>query len=181
MRKVLFLLISFSIVLFANDTKSVAKILVVDKAAFEKIESVNILNGGLQKRFVISSSRISQNDLKEFYPEYFLYKGLNCQLINKVEVINQEYKESHDASPIRSKAQVKREIEKIKMVQALVDIGYKNLNTLDLNRDSIKAFGILCNNQIIIREKAYKEKDFIGNLKIRRIDSKDNSIYLEVK
>jgi hypothetical protein len=181
MKKTLFFLIAFSIALVANETKSVAKILVVDKAAYEKIESVNILNGGLAKRFVVSSSRLSLKDMKKYYPEYFLYKGENCQLINKVEVINKEYDKAHDSSPIASEALVKKEIEKLKMVQALVDIGYKNINTFDLNRDSIKAFGIMCKNKVMIRQKLYKEKQYIGNFKIRKIDSNDNSMYLEVK
>lgn len=181
MKKLFVLVTLFCSISFADDTKDVAKILVVDKSAYEKIDTVNILNGGLTKQYVVNSSRINEKNLKDYYPEYFLYTGKRCQLINKVEIINEEYDDTHDASIITDSASMKKEIEKLKMLQALVDIGYKNLDTYDLNRDSIKAFGILCDGKIIIRQKSYMEKDLIGNLKVRKIDTRDNSIYLEVK
>lgn len=178
MRKVFFLIVSFSLLLLAKDVNSVAKILVVDKNAYDKIESVNILNGGLKKKIVVASSKVSQDDLKRYYPEYFLYEGNKCHLINKIELDDKIYS---DIMPIEDADFIKKEIEKIKMIQALVDIGYKNNDVADLNKDSLKAFGIICDDSIMIRQKFYKESDNIGNLIIKKIDAKNNSVYLEVK
>lgn len=181
MKKLFFLITILYCFSFADDKKSVAKILVVDKQSYEKIETVNILKGGIDKKFVINSSRLSTDNMKKFYPEYFLYSGQRCQLINKIEVINKEYKNTHDVTAISNSATMKKEIEKLKLLQALVDIGYKNNNTYDLNRDSIKAFGILCDGKLMIRQKFYEQNNFIGKYKIRKINTTDNSLYLEVR
>ena len=162
---------------YANKVND-AKFLVVDKNTYDKIEVLNILNGGINKEYIVSSKRLSQDNLKKYYPEFFVFSGPVCNSINKIVFTKKEFNE--DIKLLVKEEEIKTEVNKIKLLQMLNEANGV-INISKVNTNIIKSLGIICNNRVFLRGKFYGEDDLIGKLKIKSINSKNSSIYLEVK
>lgn len=168
-------LVSFSIA----KSNEQAKFLVVDTMVYEKIETLNILNGGIKKEYVITSKRLSKDSLKKFYPEYFLYDGPTCYNINKIYLNTKDKNENFDY--LKDTKDIKKEIKKIKLLQMLNETSYENVSLSKINDKIIKSIGVLCDDNLFLRGKVYNNNSKIGSYKVKSINMKNASISLEEK
>lgn len=153
-----------------------AKLLVVDKNIYEKIENLNLLNDGLKKRYLISSIDINEKDLKRLYPEYFIYNGAKCNIINEVSITNIDTLKS-DIIKIKDKTK-KEIIKKIRLLQILADDNSnEKINSNDI-QNKILNLGFICDDKLLIRNRKYNVGDVLGDKKINLIDNKKSIVYL---
>jgi len=170
--KLIFLIVMVSNI-FANQD---AKLILIQNDVYSKIKNLNLLNDGIKKNYLISSTNLNTSDLEELYPEYFIYNGENCNLINKVSIT--------DLNTLKSDVQVKTIFSKkdlvkeIKLLQILYDYeNNKNLLDNDL-KNIILSLGIICNNKLVLHNKEYIIGDTINNNKINLIDKNKSILYL---
>jgi hypothetical protein len=156
-----------------------AKFLVIENELFNKIETLNILNGGIKKDKIIKSTRINEDNMKKYYPEYFLYEARECVKINDMRIKNGK-NSNRITTLIKNETQIKEEIKKIKLLQVLTDYG-NVYNTSKVSKEIIEAVGIICDQNIYFRGKSYKTNDTIGTIKINKIDTNNGIIHGEQK
>jgi len=167
------------LVSLANAKDNNAKFLVVDSKTYEKIEVLNILNGGIEKEFIVSSSKLSKNSLAKYYPEYFIYNGIKCNVINNVQ--NNTNNINQKVKLLTKENDIKDEVKKIKLLQMLNDINPTNINTSRINKELIKSLGLICGNRLFIRGKSFGQGDSLGNIMIKKINQNNSSISIESK
>lgn len=156
--------------------KNEAKFLVVDSNVYEKIQMLSILDGGIKKEYIVSSTRLSNDSLKEFYPEYFIYNAPVCFNINDVYVNNNKnVKFEH----LKDKNDIKKEVKKIKLLQMLSESKTEEIGLSKINDKIIKSVGIICDKNLFLRGKAYNINSEIGEFKIKSINTKNATISLE--
>lgn len=175
LKKVLLVSLLSSFIFAAEDG---AKFLVIDNKIFNKIETLNILNGGIKKDRIIKSTRLDNASMKRFYPEYFLYDGEECVTIN--DVIFKSSSKKDIKMPIRGEKNIKKEIRKIKLLQLLTDEG-NSFSTSKVSKEILKSAGVICNKNIYFRGKDYRQKDKIGSIRIKKIDVDNGLVYGENK
>ena len=162
-----------------NASNENAKFLVVDGATYNKIEVLNILNGGIEKEYIVSSSKLSNKSLEQYYPEYFIYSGLKCNVINKITSKNKISKQK--VKILTKENDIKNEVKKVKLLQMLNDENSTNISTSVMNQELIKALGVICGNRLFLRGQSFGAGDIVGNSKIKYIDAKNSTISLESK
>jgi hypothetical protein len=153
-----------------------AKFLVVDANAYEKIEVLKILNGGIKKEYVISSKSLSKDSLKRYYPEYFLFDGPICFNINNITI---DKKSDKDITILKNEHKIKKEVKKIKLLQMLNESKFENVGLSQINDIIIKSVGVLCEDNLFLRGKVYSKNSKIGKYQIKSINVKNTSIHLE--
>lgn len=166
---------------FADDDG--AKFLVVDNPTYEKIEKLNLLNGGINKEYIVSSSRLTLEDLKQYYPEYFLYQGEICNAVNKVVKVSEKnkVKSTEPVLALKTKEEIQDEVRKIKLLQMLSEAKQDTINTSTINEKIIKGIGIVCDNKLVLKGKKYSANDTVGTAKIDSISIINGIIYIEGK
>lgn len=174
-----FLVAAMLFVGYANASEENAKFLVVDGKTYNKIKILNILNGGLEKEYIVSSLNLSQKDLEKYYPEYFIYNGLKCNIVNNI--VNSSKKSNEKITMLKKVDDIKNEVKKIRLLQMLNDENAANIDTSSMNSELIKALGVLCGNRLFIRGLSFGKGDLVGNVKIKHINAKNASISLESK
>ena len=171
--KVLFLFLF----LFLNSLFSAnnAKLLVVDKNIYEKINNLNILNDGIKVKYLISSTDIN-SELKKIYPEYYLYNGEKCNIINEISLTNIDTfkKENLKYKPKK----IQDIVKKVKLLQILLNDNKKSLVNNKNLMHTIISLGVICDNKLIIKGNEYLLGDDIANNKINLIDADKSIIYL---
>jgi hypothetical protein len=175
------LLLSINISLFAvsNGEKSVAKFLVVDNATYTRIVNSNLLNDGIYKKYLVSDARLRDEELKEFYPEYFIFTTTTkCNAINSLTLENQPSLNIQDKSMLLNEKDILSVVKKIKFLQiASEHQNEQNLTNLSKYFDKdltkvIHSIGYLCKNKLMLRDKVYKVGDIISSkFKITKIDT----------
>jgi len=163
----------------ANATEDNAKFLVVDSKTHEKIKILNILNGGIEKEYIISSLKLAKKDLEKYYPEYFLYDGLKCNTINSIQTNKNNLNKK--VTVLSEDKDIKNEIKKIKLLQMLNDEISTNIDTSTVNPSIVKAIGVLCSSRLFLRGQSYGKGDVVGNMIIKSINTKNSSILVENK
>jgi len=176
-RNIVLISIFMHVILNANESE--AKFLVVDNKTYEQISNLNILNGGIEKKNIISSIRLNKEELLHYYPEYFLYKGQKCNIVNKIYTRNKKI--SNSMLKLVKKEDILREVRKIKLLQLLSDNNDNdNINVnLKLSKNIIKSIAVICKNSLLIRGIYYKSGDEINKIKIDSIDSKNSILYIK--
>jgi len=168
--------------LFASSVNAAddnAKFLVVDGKTYNKIQVLNILNGGIEKEYIVSSLKLSQKSLEKYYPEYFIYSGLKCNVINKIYTNGK--KSNTKINLLTKENDIKNEVKKVKLLQMLNDENPSNISTSSMNPELIKALGVLCGNRLFLRGQSFGANDVLGNTIIKNINSKNSTISLESK
>ena len=157
--------------LWANTTKDNNKFLVVDSDTYNKIEKLNILNGGIKTKYVIKSKKINESDMEMYYPEIFAYDGKSCTSIQNVYIYKVKKKNFN----------INKEIKKLKLLNIL----HNSKNDYNINKKldmkTIQAVGILCTDTLHIRNKDYNIGDNIANYYIKSIDQNMANVILGVK
>ena len=174
------LLCAFILLFSVSNAKenSDAKFLVVDTNTYKKIEILNILNGGINKEYRVSSKRLSSENLEKYYPEFFLFKGPVCNAINKI-VLNEKDLNSKSIK-LKNEKEIKKEVNRIKLLQMLNEAN-SDIMTSKINKKIIKSLGLICNKQLFLRGKFYSQNDKIGDFMIKSINTENSLIYLEVR
>lgn len=160
--------------IFANED---AKFLVIENKLFEKIETLNILEGGIKKDFIVKSTRLSETSMKKFYPEYFAYDAKECVKINQIVNFN-EKPTMFRTKTLTNESEIKNEIKKIKLLQLLNDFG-ENFTTSMSSKSIIKSVGVICSDTLLFRGKSYKKESTIGAIKIKNMEQSNGTLYVE--
>ena len=179
MLRFLFITIVFINFLQASQKDDDAKFLVLDNQTYSKIKILNILNGGIDKKYLISSSRLSNSDLIKYYPEYYLYNAEQCYIINNITIGKKNT--TINIKKIKDENSIKKEIKKIKLLQMLSDNNSNAITSSNISPKIIKSLGYICNSKLIFKNKSYEIEDTIGNFVIKMLDNKAHTIRLEVK
>jgi hypothetical protein len=166
--------------IFAKENSG-AKLLVVDSNTYKKIDDLKILDGGINKKLLIKSSRLDNESLKKYYPAFSAFEGKTCNLLNGVKIINRPDDILYSTSKITNEDDIKKEVKKIKLLQILNDSNQDTNFFSKLDKNRIKSIGILCDGNLILRGKVYRKNSSIGNLKIKDINIKNNFLFLEEK
>jgi hypothetical protein len=183
-KKIILLLISFSFGFSQNiDDKVAAKFLVLDNASYQKAQDANLLNGGILKEYTINDVRLKKRDLKNFYPEYFLYNSeLKCSEINKVVVRNNKKENITDSRSLKTTKETKEAIKKMRFLQIVSELGVKSdIKKLkkQFSNDMIKviySIGFVCKDELVLRGQTYNVGDHIDSYKITNIKHHDGFI-----
>ena len=163
--------------LFLNSLFSAenAKLLVVDKNIYEKINNLNILNNGIKVKYLISSTKFN-NNLKDIYPEYYLYNGEKCNIVNEVSFTNIDtFKKNNLKYEPKNTFDI---VKKVKLTQILLNDNEEKLVDNNELMHTIISLGAICKNKLIIRGKEYFVGDNISDKKINLIDYEKSIIYL---
>lgn len=159
---------------FIFGSQNGAKYLVIENEIFDTIQTLKILDGGIKKDTIIKSTKISTDNMKKYYPEFFIYNAKECVMIN--DILDNKKMISTKISTINNSDEIKKEIKKIKLLQILVDNG-NNVISSHPSKEIIKSLGIICEDKVHFRGKTFKINDSIGKLKIKNIDSKNGILY----
>lgn len=159
--------------ILANDG---GKFMVVDNGTYKKIQISKILDGGIKKEYVLSSTRLSEDDLQNNYPEYFLYDGERCTIINEVVDVKSNNTTTKVVKLLED-MKIDEEIKKIRLLQILVDSKNKKYYE-DLNKDILKATGMICDYSVVFREERYFVNQSIGDLIIEQISLLNSTVYI---
>lgn len=154
------------------------KFVVMDNGTFDKLQTLKVLDGGLKKQIVLSSTKLSSDDLKIFYPEYFLYSGEKCTLINDVVNIHSKNSGHITINKLTEDKEKEVEVKKIKLLQILVDSNDKK-TTVTPNEKSLKALGMICDGEVKFQGQKYINEDQMGNLKIESISTLNSVVYVK--
>ena len=163
----------FKAYILANDG---GKFIVVDNATYKKIEISKILDGGIKKEYVLSSTRLSNDSLQSNYPEYFLYDGERCTIINEVIDVKAN-NTTAKVIKLQDDMKIDEEIKKIRLLQTLVDSKNKNYYA-NINKDTLKATGMICDYSVVFRGERYSKDQTIGNLLIDQISVLNSVVYI---
>ncbi len=173
-----YLLVSvFILSLSFAKTNDAAKFLVVEKKVYNKIEALNILNGGIKRDYTVNSIKLSESSLKKYYPEFYLYNASTiCYNINKVYI--NEHNLNTKVKYYKNVNDIKKEIKKIKLLQILSESKYKNTELRNININTIKSVGLLCDGNLFLRGKIYSKNSTLDRYKIKSINMKNASLSL---
>lgn len=155
-----------------------AKFLVVEDALFNKIETLNILNGGIKKDHIIKSTKLSDDDMKKYYSEYFLYDATECNKINKIVVVKDSNYPKQNMGKLTSENEKLDEIKSLKLLQILNDYG-KNFTTSKVSTEIVESVGVICDNKLLFRGQNFAENSMLNEIKIKKIDEANGIIYVE--
>ena len=175
--KIILTILFFYTISFSAQTGG--KFLVLDMDTYNMIENTNILNGGINKSVVVSSNRITKEDLKKYYLEYFLFKGKKCNRINSITDTKSNIMENY--SFYTNEKEIKKEIKRLKLLQILHDDSEIKGNYNRISYETIKSLSLICNKKVIFRNKMYQKNGYIGKFKIIKIDSLNSVLTLEEK
>jgi hypothetical protein len=168
----LILLVTFSC---ANEEGG--KFLVLDNTTFDTIDKLNILNGGIKKKVVISSVRLKEEDLLQFYPEYFLFTGEKCSIINNIETTNSN--NNNNMVLLDRKDDLLKEVKKIKLLQLVNDYIDSDVMMTSISKELIQSAGVICEKRLLLRGRYYKINDTLSSLKIKSIDVQNSTLLIE--
>ena len=168
--KIIFSIVFVSL-LWSNSTENTDKFLVIDSKTYNKIENLNVLNGGIKTDYVIYNKLIDNSTLKKFYPEIFAYNGQKCYTIQSINISTSNKKNIN----------IKKEIEKLRILNLLHNTSNKYKIQYALDIETIKAVGIICDYKLHIRNKDYMVGDNIGKFYIKSINTKNDNLILGIK
>ena len=158
--------------------------MVVEKKLYDKIETLNILNGGIKKEFIVTSTKLDNDSIKKYYPEFFAYDAKICVKINQVvdyKVVDYKSKpKKYKNSILTREKEIKTEIKKIKLLQLLNDFG-ENFTTSTPNETIIKSTGVICTDGLYFRGQNYKANTSLGTLELKQMDLNNGTLYVKQK
>ena len=82
---------------------------------------------------------------------------------------------------LTNKINIKKEVKKIKLLQMLSDNSSNAVVLKNISPKMIKSIGYICANKLVFKNKYYDIENKIGNYIIKTINTKNNTIRLEVK
>lgn len=168
-----------------GDNSSGGKFIVVDNTTFEKVKTLNMLEGGIKQQFVLSSTKIDSSDLNKYYPEHLLYDGEKCTVVNDVIDVDTNAQVVASVIKLKTPSKIDDEVKKIKLLQILVNSSNKSeiqKNTIEnTTPKTIKAIGIICDNELVLRGKRYEQDDLVGNIRINSISKTNSTVYVRVR
>ena len=125
----------------------------------------------------MTSVKLSENTLKKYYPEYYIYHAPTiCYNINKV-YLNKDNLKS-EFKYLENENEIKKEIKKIKLLQILSENEYEDIVLSKINTSIIKAVGLLCEGKLFLRGKTYAQNSILDEYKIKSINMKNASLSL---
>jgi len=171
------IIITLTLMYSVSSANTDAKFLVLDSKTYEQIENLNILNGGIKKNIVVSSTELNKEVLLQKYPEIFLYSGRKCTILN--EIVTKSTKTRKSMLELQNKKNITKMIQKVKLLQLLVDNNSFEENNSKITLELIKSIGMICDNRLFVRGKYYNKNDLISSFKIIEIDSKSSTIIIK--
>lgn len=156
-----------------------AKFLVVENELFDKINTLNILDGGIKKKMLINSTKLSTESMKKYYPEFFLYDAKVCTKINEIKEFDKKPFKNENIV-LSKESEIKDEIKKIKLLQILNDYG-KVFTTSKPSKAIILSTGVICGDDLVLRGKTFKKEMILGDIQIKSMNQKDGILYVKTK